>query len=151
MRWFETLSSREKLLIALALPIIVLVAGYLVIWMPLQERRSALRAEIAAYRMVEDTATLTVLSEAPALRPVNDTPIATRITGSAETAGLSLRRIEPEGQGMRVTIEDTPFATVLSWLSDLEQSQSLTVAAIEMDRRPAPGIVTARLLLEPLP
>ncbi len=151
MKAFNALSTREKILILAVLPLVALFAGYRFVWQPVQAARSEARAEIAAYRLVTDTAALAQRGEAPAPRAINDTPIATRITRSAEAAGLSLRRIEPDGQGSRVTLDDTPFATVLTWLADLEQTDAVTVRALEIDRRPEPGIVSARLLLEVLP
>ncbi len=151
MKSFAALSSREKILILAVLPLVALFAGYRFVWLPVQAARVGARADIAAYRVVIDTAALAQRGDAPAPRAINDTPIATRITRSAEAAGLPVRRIEPDGQGSRVTLDDTPFATVLTWLSDLEQVDGVTVSAIEIDRRPEPGIVSARLLLEVLP
>ncbi len=151
MNAFANLSTREKVLILAVLPLVVLVVGYRMIWQPVQAARLEARADIAAYRLVVETAALAKRGDASAPRPIDNTPIATRITQSADTAGLSLRRIEPEGQGSRVTLDDTPFATVLTWLADLEISHSVTARAIEIDRRPEPGIVSARLLLEVLP
>ncbi len=151
MTAFANLSAREKVLILAVLPLIVLVAGYRLVWQPVQAARFDARADIAAYRLVVETAALAERGDAPAPRPVDDTPIATRITRSAEAAGLSLRRIEPEAQGSRVTLDDSQFATVLTWLADLELSHAVTVRAIEIDRRPEPGLVSTRLLLEVLP
>jgi len=151
MRFFSTLSAREKFLLMAVLPLVLLATGYRFIWQPVQAARLQARAEISAYRLVIDTAALAQRGEIPAVRPVNDTPIATRITQSAEAAGLPLRRIEPDGGGIRVTLDDTPFATVLTWLADLEIANDVTVRALEIDRRPEPGIVSARLLLEVLP
>jgi general secretion pathway protein M len=34
------------------------------------------------------------------------------------------------------------------WMSDMEANFAVRVAAIELDRRPAPGAISARLLLE---
>ena len=143
------LSTREKVMILTVLPLAAFVAAYYFVWQPLTAARDRHRADIAAYQQVIDTAALAG-SEAVVARPVNDTPIATRITTSAETAGLPLRRIESEGAGVRVLLDDVPFAGVLVWLADLEDLHGVTASAVEFNRRPEPGIVSARLLLEPL-
>jgi general secretion pathway protein M len=79
---------------------------------------------------------------------VNDMPLPARITKSAQDTGLVLRRIEPEGSGSRVTLDEAAFSTVLLWIADLEEQHDVSVRAIEIDRRPTPGIVSARLLLD---
>jgi general secretion pathway protein M len=151
MQILQNLSPRERTLVGLLLPIILLVASFQFIWLPLQAKRTSLTLEIAGYRQVIDR--VANLGTGPAL-PVAaapTTPLSTRVTQSAETAGLILRRLEPEGDMLRVTVDDVAFANVMLWLSDLEVTQSVIVAAIEIDRRTAPGIVSARLLLKANP
>ena len=147
MTGFDRLSRRETYLVALVIPLALLVALYRLVWMPLQLAEAQARADIAAYRLVQDTAALAARAEIAPTAPVNDTPLATRITSSASAAQLTLRRIEPESDGIRVTLDDTPFATLLLWLSDLEEQHDVILEALEVDRRPAPGVISARLLL----
>ena len=142
MTGFDRLSRREKYLVALVIPLALLVALYRFVWMPLQLAEAQARADI-----VQDTASLAARAEIAPTAPVNDPPLATRITSSASAAQLTLRRIEPEGDGIRVTLDDTPFATLLLWLSDLEEQHDVILEALEVDRRPAPGVISARLLL----
>tara|TARA_R110002049_G_scaffold64827_1_gene170649 strand:+ start:5560 stop:6012 length:453 start_codon:yes stop_codon:yes gene_type:complete len=147
MTGFDRLSRREKFLVALVIPLALLVALYRFVWMPLQLAEAQARADIAAYRLVQDTVSLAARAEIAPTAPVNDPPLATRITSSASAAQLTLRRIEPESDGIRVTLDDTPFATLLLWLADLEEQHDVILEALEVDRRPAPGVISARLLL----
>lgn len=147
--WFDRLTPREKVLLAAVLPLIAAVTLYQFAWVPLTELRNAQRAQIAAYQLVAETAALSDVDIVQSA-PQNDTPIATRITGTADAAGLPLRRIESEGAGMRVLLDDVPFAGLMLWLAELETAQGVTARAVEIDRRPAPGMVSARLLLEPV-
>lgn len=149
MAGFHGLSTREKVLILTVLPLALLVAIWHFAWKPLTAARIKLKNEIATYQLVADTAALSDTVQARP-RPVDTTPIATRITDAAADAGLPLRRIEPEGNGMRISVDDVPFATVMLWLADLEAAHGVTVTATEINRRPEPGIVSARMLLETL-
>ena len=147
------LSPRERALVGVLLPIVVVAATYQFIWLPVQANRFSRQAEIAAYLEVTDKILAMASTTSPAL-PVDTgpvTPLSTRVTQSAENAGLELRRLEPEGDMLRVTMDDVAFANVILWLSDLEVSQSVIVSAIEIDRRVAPGIVSARLLMKANP
>lgn len=147
MTAFGNLSRRERVLLVGALPLLVVFAGYRFGWQPLQEARTAREAEIASYRFVTQAAA-GVGTRPIAVEDDGAAPFAARVTRSAESAGLSLRRLEPEGDRLRVAIEDEHFAELVLWIADLEAEQDVTLAAIEVDRRLAPGTVSARLLLE---
>lgn len=151
MNAFGKLSLRERILILTLLPLVLVFAGYRLVWSPLQVAQEAARSDIASFRLVQDTAALALRGGAPEPQIVDEMPLPTRITSSAAERGLDLRRIEPEGQGSRVTLDDTSFSAILVWLADLEGLHNVTVRAIQIDRRPEPGIVSARLLLERLP
>ncbi len=147
MTVLDRLSARERVLLGAILPLALIVAGYRLAWSPIEVARAARSDEIARYRMVamaadhRDTA-------APAAAPVDRGPLATRITRSADAAGLSLRRLEPDGTMLRVSIDEAAFADVMGWLAALETEEGVRVAAIQMDRRLAPGAVSAQITLE---
>ena len=148
MQMLQTLTQRERTLVSLALAGVILAAVLQFVWLPVQAKRAALSAEIAGYAQIIDR--IAALGpETPVLQTAAGpaTPLSTRVTQSAEVAGLVLRRLEPEGDMLRVTLDDVAFANVILWLSDLEATHAVIVAGIEVDRRPAPGIVSARLLL----
>ena len=148
MQMLQTLTQRERTLVSLALAGVILAASFQFIWLPVQAKRAALSTEIAGYAQIIDR--IAALGpETPVLQTAAGPapPLSTRVTQSAEVAGLVLRRLEPEGDMLRVTLDDVAFANVILWLSDLEATHAVIVAGIEVDRRPAPGIVSARLLL----
>lgn len=148
MNALANLSPRERALILIVLPLVLLFAAYRFAWLPLNDLRAAREAEIASYRLVAQAA-----SEAGAMPSIPEAPdaapFAARVTQSAEAAGLSLSRLEPEGDRLRVLVAEAAFAQVVLWISDLEAEEDVTLAAIELDRRTVPGAVSARLLLEP--
>ena len=146
--WFTSLSLRERVMIAGAVPLVVLLIAWQFVWQPLQTRRAALTDEIAAYRLITQAALARAADPAPAAAPPPVVPIATRVTQSADSAGLQLRRLAPEAGGLRVTLEHAGFAAMVLWIADLEVAQRVRVAAIEVDRRPEAGVVSARILLE---
>lgn len=152
MTVLPTLSPRERVLIFLALPLLLVLVGFRWGWQPLQDLRAAREAEIATLRLVA------LAADAAASQPAFDSqdqgasePLAARVTASAEAAGLSLSRLEPEGERLRVVLAEAGFAQVVLWVSDLEAEEDVVLAAIELDRRTVPGTVSARLLLDPAP
>lgn len=114
---------------------------------PLLAARSEARAAIAASDAV--LARLAALPEGDAaLIPATLRPAVAIVTETAPDFDLAIRRIEPEGAGARLVIEDADFAAVLLWIEALERDHGLRLVALEMDRRPEPGVVSARLTLE---
>ena len=146
--WFARLSLRERVMVAAAVPLALLLILYQFAWVPLQDARAARLDEIAAYRLVTGAAARRAADPTPVAAPAPADPIATRVTQSAEAAGLQLRRLEPEGTGLRVTLDDVAFADLMLWLADMQTTFAVRVAAVEVDRRPVPGVVSTRLLLE---
>lgn len=144
------MTGRERLLVGALLPLVLIAAGFQFGWRPLTEMRAARTSEIAAYRQLTLAARDAETRPVAVAAPVDQTPLATRVTASAEAAGLSLRRLEPEGAGLRLTLPDTPFETVVGWLARLEPDHGIRVTAADFDRRTAPGTVSARILVEAL-
>lgn len=145
------LSGRERALLFFALPVALLFTGYRFGWQPLDAMRASREGEIAAYRLVAQSAALAGAQPLARREEAETVPLAARVTQSAEAAGLSLRRIEPEGDRIRVLVEDAGYAQVVLWIAELEAERQVTLAAVELDRRIAPGTVSARLLLEGVP
>ena len=146
--WFARLSLRERVMVAAALPLALLLILYQFAWVPLRDARAARLDEITAYRLVTAAAARRAADPTPVAAQAPADPIATRVTQSAEAAGLQLRRLEPEGTGLRVTLDDVAFADLMLWLADMQARSAVRVAALEVDRRPTPGVVSTRLLLE---
>ncbi|WP_170311872.1 type II secretion system protein GspM [Sulfitobacter sabulilitoris] len=147
---FSSLSRRERLLVGVALPVLAGAALFHFAWLPVQSGRAALRADIVETKTIRALLDATPQG-APTVQAARRDlpPVTTRVTRSAEAANLSLSRLEPEGDLLRVSVDTAPFVAVVDWLMTLERDQGLRIAAVEMDRRPEPGTVSLRLTLEP--
>lgn len=75
-------------------------------------------------------------------------PVTAVLADTATDFGLTILRIEPEGAGARLTLGEADFAELLDWISALEREHGLRLTAVEMDRRPEPGVVAALLTVE---
>ena len=75
-------------------------------------------------------------------------PVPIVITDTAAVFQLVIRRLEAEGTGARVVLEEATFQQVILWLEALERDHRLRVRDLEMTRRPAPGVVSVTLALE---
>ena len=143
--WWAQRTARERILIgAMALAL----GGYLLaVWavQPLLASRSEALATIA--QIDRALAQLASSPESVAAQPaaISDQPVTTIVTETAVEFGMTIRRIETEAAGARLSIDDAAFDNVLRWIEGLETDHGLRVVAVEMDRRPEPGMVSASL------
>ena len=147
-RWFAARDRREKLLIVVGSMFLIGYVGYFWVWQPLSALRLRSLADIGRYEAI----TARLAAGGPDLafgtEQTSPLPSATVITDSATAAGLLIRRLEPEGERTRMELESADFSVLIDWLALLEHDHGLRVATIELDRRPEPGMVSARISLE---
>lgn len=151
---WDGLSAQERKLVTALAVIVGAFLLYLILWAPMQRELARLRVSVP-----QDRAKLIVMraqaAQAQQLRakqPAAGTRgggLLSTIEQSAGTRGLrqSVARIEPEGEtGARVFFDEVSFNELVAWLADL-QSQGIRVESATVQRRPAAGIVNARVLL----
>jgi general secretion pathway protein M len=142
--WWRRRSQRERILLAAmasALAVHLLFAGAA---RPLLEARATALAAIAQH----DAALVRLAGLSEWDEPVASTePVTAIVTASAAGYDLTIRRIEAEDEGARLEIEDAGFPELVLWIEELERAHALRLVAIEIDRRPEPGVVGARLTL----
>jgi len=108
---------------------------------------------------LDDIASANAIADLLALAPVTDTgpqgtptaPLRTRVTARAEAAGLAVRRLEPSGTALSVTLEDASYTALIGWLDVLTRAERARIVSLEIARRPVPGMVSAQVLLEARP
>ena len=83
-----------------------------------------------------------------AAAPAPDGPISARVTRSAQAAGIALARLEPRGAELTALVDEAPFEAIIDWIAEMERTEAVRLTGIAIDRRPAPGVVSARLDLE---
>ena len=146
-RWLAQRSVRERRLLAVLAAIAAAALLWALAWQPLARARVKAVGDIHAYDAL--IAQLRVagpdVARVAATRRVS---ASTVINDSASRAGLTIRRLEPQGARTEVTLEEAPFGKLTEWLAGLERDAGLTVATIKIERRPAPGVVTVQLTLK---
>lgn len=157
--WWAGLAPRERVILGAGGLILALVIIYLMIWEPMISKREALRADISA--LSADLAWMQQVAGQVKRRaarqggqPSAGAPggsVLTLVEISARAAGINetLERVQPEGQGARIWLAETGFDALLQWLGELEQRHGLQVSQLAVDAGNAPGMVTARIMVEP--
>ncbi len=146
--WAER-SGRERVLLAALLTLGSLWGVYALVWQPLEAARAGHLARIdrderAIARLAARPAT-----EAAVPTALPDTrPISLVVSETVAGRPLAIRRIEPNGQGVRIVLDDADFDAVIAWLDAAERENGLRTTEIQMTRRPAPGSIATELALD---
>ncbi len=147
--WISQRTERERMLLGVGLMFAVLWFGIAVVWQPLRLYRAELEATIARHdsglAVLQNPAFAVADPQAPA---ADSRPVPIILTDTAAVFQLVIRRLEVEGTGARVVLQEATFEQVILWLEALERDHGLRVRDLEMTRRPAPGIVSVSLGLE---
>lgn len=139
--WWSNLSRRERILLGV---LGALLAGVVLVYgvvKPIQAARAQALAEIRTYETlsarIRAAGTLT-----PASGPRRQGAPASVVSAAATSFGL-VATTEPIPGGVRATIADGSYESVMAWLADLGASSSLGARRVAIQRRPAPGRVSA--------
>lgn len=146
-RWLAERSRRERRLLAVLAAVAAVTLLYIAVWQPLAAARAKAIDDLRSYTAL--TARLRAAGpEVSRIAATRRTSAATVIADSAARAGLTIRRLEPQGDRTQVTFEDVAFDKVIDWLAGLQADAGLSVVALRVDRRTAPGIVNVQLTVK---
>lgn len=156
--WWVGLTLRERAILAGGAVLLVLVVLWLLVWEPVAERRAATIADIQHYsadlawmEQVAGEVKRRAKQTDTTQKPASGGSVLTLLEVSASAAGLrkSIERVQPEGLGARLWFEETAADALLAWLGELEQRHGLRVTQLAIDAGAAPGVVSARIKVEP--
>ena len=148
------LNTRERRLLAAGSVLLGIVLLYVMLWLPLQKDLAQLRVSVPR----DQTQLERMRALAEAIRPLR-AKLRTRSAGAtplsvvdAMLTAQSLRsyvtHLESDGgNGVRLTLDGVPFNTLVSLLTELQDTQQLVVDSATLDAHIKPGLVNANLRL----
>lgn len=139
--WWSGLSRRERLMfgvLATLLAGVVLVFGVV---KPLQSARAQALSDIRTYETLTARIRAAGTLGAPATPRRQGAP-AKVVSSSATSFGI-VAAPEPIPGGVRATITDGTYESLMAWLADLSATSDLRVRRLSIQRRPAPGRISA--------
>jgi general secretion pathway protein M len=148
LRWQQLPSRDRGALVGLG-GFFAAVLVYLLIWQPVQHQLQASRNWYAQQSQLQQY----LLAHADEARRVAATPqqqvapdeLQGLVTGSAQSAGLSIERVDSDAGGLQVNLAPSAFASLLPWLLQL-QSSGVSFNEVSLERGES-GLVLARLSL----
>ena len=152
-RTYAALTERDRLAVLGLAAFLGLVVLYLGIWAPAHDWNVAADARyqrqfgvLQWMRANEENARAAARSSAAAQGGGNSSML-TRVSSSANRAGVKLTRFQPEGGGgVAIVIQNQPFNAVLRWLDELARDR-IQVRQLSLDRQGQSGLVNGRIKL----
>ena len=149
-----SLAAKERRLVAAGAVLLGLTVLYLLLWLPLQQELSRLRAGVPEAqtqlaRMRQQAAAIQPFRGRTATIPAPGTLVPV-VEQSATGRGLrkQITRLEADGsQGVQITAETVSFNSLIAWLADLRESHSLVTDNLNVDAHTTPGSVNAKIRL----
>jgi general secretion pathway protein M len=157
MNYLKQLNERERLLLLIAVPLLVILLLYALIWRPLStqvdtlEQRVERQQDVLQYMhtAAQQVAQLRRQQSSTNRRGANQSLLALvdRTVKQAKMA-RALKRVEPDGSDkVNVRLERAGFDDMVGWLESLQQRYAIAVEDISIDAQDAPGTVNVRLTL----
>ena len=146
---YQALSGRDQMSLNFMAVFLSAVIIYLGVLKPIDER-----VEIAENKVVKGQELLDWMhANAHRVKSGNsdrgrNQSILSVVNSTARKNGLSLKRIEPEGNSkIRVWLESAPFNKTTEWLYQLESDKGITLSSISLEASDDTGRIDAKLVL----
>jgi general secretion pathway protein M len=121
--WFAALTMRERTLVGLAAGLVAVLAVWFGVIAPLARTGDAAQARDVAAVADSDRllATLHALDAAPRRTP-RAQPLDRAVSDTAAQAGIALQTVQPQADGVQVTLTGARGAALFGWIDTLAGS-----------------------------
>lgn len=149
---FKRLSERDqKISMALCL-LLSIVLIYLLIWSPLtkwhSQQRNDYLYERETYQLINTNKhKISVATNTAKSKSVNGLTLL--VSSSGTTQGVTFSRVQPLKDGVFITIDSTPYQSLLKWLVFLVEKENIKIQTLHIDATDHNGIVKANIKLTP--
>ena len=150
-RWYYGRERNEQVIVAGLALLIVTALVWAFVWKPIadwrvleQNRQQNAQQLLDWMRANEQTARRAAQTQPRAQRS-NSVSVIDR---AATAHDLTLKRLQPEANGVvSVILQQQSFNQIVSWVSQLEENNGISVERASFDSEDAPGYVNAQLRL----
>lgn len=150
------LEPRERHVLIGGAMVLTLLLGYFLLWEPFITARQQLETIVAAREqdlqwMQQAALEIQQLRQQPTMRSpaTRTTSLLTLIDSSTRTGDLATvnKRIEPQGDAVRVNFSQVRFMHLMQWLALLQAQHGVQVQTVTLERAEGLDQVQAHLLL----
>ena len=146
--WWAGLILREKQMVSACGVVLVIGILYWGVWTPIANAETDaernLEGQLNTLNYVKQTANriagLKQTSQGSAFKG----SLSAAVNQTAGSFGLTITRMQPQGNKIQVWMHEVPFDTLLSYLNELVQNQGLSLESLDVAESDTPGFVNVR-------
>ena len=145
--WWNQLNAREQRLVASLGGVLLIFIFYSVVWQPLNENIE--KGEKKLKRQQE--LLVHVTEETRKYRQLKGTGVKNRggslssiVNRTAKQKGISIDRMQPQGDDIQVWLDDVSFNTLLTWVESLSLNEGIQVKNVDLTKTEQAGQVRVR-------
>ena len=152
-RWYGAKERTEQRVILGLIAIIVISLLWVAVWKPVSDWRELAVNRQQNAQSLHDwlRANETAARQAATSRTGNTqgrrslTPLVTKAAAAHQ---ITVNRLQPEANGIvSVSVQRQPFNKIISWISQMEENNGVSVERASIDGVDAPGFVNAQIRL----
>ena len=146
--WWSQLAQREQQLVAAMAVVVGISILYWGIWSPISNAEaralSQRNAQASTLAYVKQTANKIAALKQTSGRKAVSGSLGSIVTQSAGRFGLTITRMQPQGNKIQVWMDDVPFESLLACLDDLVQQKGLSLDNLDVATADQVGMVQVR-------
>jgi general secretion pathway protein M len=145
-KWISFSKRDQNAIILLTIALILSILMFGII-SPVNNAKSSAMAELAnAKKTYNELVSLapSAMSASQGTGSLDASSINSEVRRQAARNGIAVQRFEPDGENLKVWLEDSRYPSVIQWLGSLE-STGITHLDLTIEDRPKPGFVSVRV------
>lgn len=143
--WFDSQNGRDKKIIQSIAAFVVLCLIIVVFVQPFLAKQGLYQAKLGkSLSTYETLASNAHKFQSNSAGGSSNGPILSLVTRQAKASNINLKRFEPDGDGLRIWLEDAVFDDAIRWLEELNQQYDIQIKQINVDRSEKSGLVDLR-------
>ncbi|RLV60776.1 type II secretion system protein M [Parashewanella curva] len=148
LNWWNSLAFREQQLLSVAAVVVAISVFYFGVWNPISSAQQDAQADLKSAKQTlikvkQDANRLIGYKQANRGQSRRGS-LSNIVNQQADRFGLTISRMQPQGDKIQVWLDDAPFNDVLRYLDTLVVSQGLTVDSFDVASTDTIGVVRIR-------
>lgn len=143
--WYGSQNIRDQKIIKAVFAFIVFCLIIMVFVQPFLAKQSLYQAKLnkslTTYELLAENA---YKFQGQAGGKSSEGPILAIVTKQAKQSNINLKRFEPDGDGLRIWLEDAVFDDAIRWLENLNSKSGIQIKQINVEKSDKPGRVDLR-------
>ena len=148
LAWWNGLAYREQQLVGVCSVVLVVGIFYWGIWTPLSGAETSAQQDVQKQQRtlteIKQKGNRILALKKSGAKTSSGGSLSSIVNSTASAYGLTITRMQPQGNKIQVWMDEVPFDALLGYLDDVVQKKGLSLDNIDLAETDATGIVKVR-------